>query len=420
MCVKKISSALLREEYYEIDHKSGLKIFVYPKEDYKSSYAIFGTRYGSINNAFSLDGGEVVKVPDGIAHYLEHKLFESEDLDAFERYAATGANANAYTGFDKTCYLFSCGSRFKENLEILLDFVRSPYFTEETVKKEQGIIAQEIKMYDDSPSWVVLFNMLDKMYWHHPVKIDIAGTVESISEITPGYLYQCYETFYNLNNMVLCCVGNVSVEEVMEIADRMLEKSEKHEIKRFFEKEEEGVVEHYVEQKMAVGIPIFNYGFKIDAQTDYDEKKTVALDILVGALSSSESKLYRELFDKGLINNTFDYEYFAGDGFRAILFSGESRNPKEVAKIINRHINEAKKNGISRESFDCTKKSIYGEYVSGFNSVDLIANRMTDLYFYNKEIFRYVDAIAEVEYEEVCDLLEEVFNEDKTVLSVVC
>ncbi|MBR1731449.1 MAG: insulinase family protein, partial [Ruminococcus sp.] len=190
--ITEVKSALLGDKYYKIDHESGLTIYLYPKKDYNSKYAIFGTRYGSVNNAFSLDGGEVKKVPDGIAHYLEHKMFECEDGDAFLKYAKTGANANAYTSFDKTCYLFSCADNFDESLEILLDFVQRPYFTEETVAKEQGIIGQEIRMYDDSAEWRVMFNMLEKMYHTHPVQLDIAGTVESIAEITPELLYDCY------------------------------------------------------------------------------------------------------------------------------------------------------------------------------------------------------------------------------------
>ena len=248
MNISEIKSERAGDSYYKIDHPSGLTVYVYPKEGYNSAYAIIGTKYGSVNTCFSLDGGEKITVPDGIAHYLEHKLFESEDGDAFARYAKTGASANAYTSFEKTCYLFSCTDKFDESFEILLDFVQSPYFTAETVAKEQGIIGQEIKMYDDSPDWRVMFNMLEKMYHHHPVKIDIAGTVESIAEITAEKLYQCYNTFYNLNNMALCVAGNVTVEQVLKTCDRMLKPCEKHTIENFFEDEPYEIVEPYVEQ----------------------------------------------------------------------------------------------------------------------------------------------------------------------------
>ena len=193
MNIAEIKSELTGDSYYKIKHQSGLDIYVYPKEGYKSSYAIFGTKYGSINTCFSVDGKEKITVPDGIAHYLEHKLFESEE----------GANANAYTSFEKTCYLFSCTDKLEQSLEILLDFVQSPYFTAQTVAKEQGIIGQEIKMYDDDPNWRVMLNMLEGMYKNHPVRIDIAGTVESIAQITAEKLYEVYNVIYNLKNMAL-------------------------------------------------------------------------------------------------------------------------------------------------------------------------------------------------------------------------
>ena len=221
--MKEQVSSILDERYYEIDHPTGLKIFVMPKAHYRSAYAVIGTKYGSIDNRFKRsDAAEYTQVPEGIAHFLEHKLFESEELDAFQRFAATGASANAYTSFDKTCYLFQCSDRFDQSLEILLDFVQHPYFTPQTVEKEQGIIGQEITMYYDVPGWMSTFNLLRCLYKNHPVRIDIAGTVESISHITDKLLYDCYNTFYNLHNMALAVVGNVTPEQVLAVCDRCL------------------------------------------------------------------------------------------------------------------------------------------------------------------------------------------------------
>ncbi|WP_312640611.1 EF-P 5-aminopentanol modification-associated protein YfmH, partial [Hydrogenoanaerobacterium sp.] len=218
-----ISSERLGENYVKIKHSSGLTMLLCPKPQFSSAYALFGAEIGSIDTTFKTSkDNDFVTVPAGIAHYLEHKLFESEDGDAFERYAKTGASANAYTSFDKTAYLFSCADNFKESIEILLDFVTHPYFTEETVRKEQGIIGQEIKMYDDNPDWRVLFNLLGALYVNNPVRVDIAGTVESIAEIDADLLYRCYNTFYNLNNMVLVVAGNFEIDTVLEAADRIL------------------------------------------------------------------------------------------------------------------------------------------------------------------------------------------------------
>lgn len=233
--VKEIHSTLLDDSYYRIDHPSGLTILVMPKAGYSSAYALFGTKYGSIDTRFKRsDEADFTEVPEGIAHFLEHKLFESEDLDAFARYAKTGASANAYTSFERTCYLFSCAGNFKASLEILLDFVQSPYFTEQTVQKEQGIIGQEIRMYQDEPNWQVMFNCLRALYKVHPVRIDIAGTIDSISHITADLLYRCYRTFYNLHNMALAVAGNVTVNEVLEVADRLLKPADALSIERNF------------------------------------------------------------------------------------------------------------------------------------------------------------------------------------------
>ena len=219
------------EKYYYIKHPSGLSIYVMEMEGYNTAYALFGTKYGSINTTFKTKkDADYVTVPEGIAHFLEHKLFENEDCDVFELYAKTGASGNAYTSFNKTAYLFSCTSNFKESLSILLDFVQKPYFTQATVDKEQGIIGQEIKMCEDNPYRAVLFNLLKAVYYKHPIRIDIAGTVESIAKIDADLLYRCYNTFYNLHNMVLSVAGNCKVDDVLEVADKLLKPCEDFEL----------------------------------------------------------------------------------------------------------------------------------------------------------------------------------------------
>ena len=419
MNISEIKSERAGDSYYKIDHPSGLTVYVYPKEGYNSAYAIIGTKYGSVNTCFSLDGGEKITVPDGIAHYLEHKLFESEDGDAFARYAKTGASANAYTSFEKTCYLFSCTDKFDESFEILLDFVQSPYFTAETVAKEQGIIGQEIKMYDDSPDWRVMFNMLEKMYHHHPVKIDIAGTVESIAEITAEKLYQCYNTFYNLNNMALCVAGNVTVEQVLKTCDRMLKPCEKHTIENFFEDEPYEIVEPYVEQNFPVSVPLFNLGFKERAQKPLNETKLAHTDILLELLASSTSELYQKLMDDELINTSFTFELFEGPGYCSVIFGGESRAPKQAAEQIKQYIAEVKKNGLDKAEFESARKSVYGDVISSLNSVGSIANTVTSYHFNGNELFTYIDAVANATFEDVQYRLVEMLDVNNCTLSVV-
>ncbi len=419
MDITEIKSELTGDSYYKINHSSGLVIYVYPKEGYKSAYAVFGTKYGSINTCFSVDGGEKITVPDGIAHYLEHKLFESEDGDAFARYAKTGANANAYTSFEKTCYLFSCTDKFEQSLEILLDFVQEPYFTAQTVQKEQGIIGQEIKMYDDSPDWRVMFNMLEGMYKNHPVRIDIAGTVETIAEITAEKLYQVYNVFYNLNNMALCVSGNVTVDGVLKIADKMLKPCEKHEITNYFEEEPYEVNTEFVEQTFPVSMPMFNLGFKEKADKMLDEKSLAQTDILLYMLASDTSTLYRSLMDANLINSSFSYELFEGPGYCSVIFGGESRAPKQAVEMIKQYISRVKKEGLKKEDFEIAKKAVYGDAVSSLNSVSSVSNSIIDYHFSGNNLFTYIDEVSNASFEDVLQRLSQMLDVCNCTLSVV-
>ena len=249
-----ISSPNTGDKYTHIHHKSGLEILVCEMEGFSTTEAMFGTKYGSINTQFKTAADkDYCTVPEGIAHFLEHKLFENEDCDVFDLYAKTGASANAFTSFDKTCYFFSCSDNFKASLEILLSFVQSPYFTPESVAKEQGIIGQEIRMCDDDPGWRVFFNMLCGLYQKHPVRIDIAGTIESIAQITDDLLYRCYRTFYNLHNMVLAVAGNCTVDEVLEVADRLLKPCDDQKLETVFPEETLDIVRPETVETAAVG-----------------------------------------------------------------------------------------------------------------------------------------------------------------------
>ncbi len=416
-----IENSVLGEGYYSIEHKSGLRIFVYPKEEYTSTYAVFGTKYGSIDTRFKRsDKTDFIEIPAGTAHFLEHKLFESEELDAFQRYAKTGASANAYTSFDRTCYLFMCTGNFKENFEILLDFVRHPYFTEETVRKEQGIIGQEIDMYKDSPEWECLFNMLGAMYHKHPVRIDIAGTKQSISEITAEMLFSCYDTFYNLSNMALAVAGKTNVDEVIEIADRLLEKDEKVTVERAFEKEPDAVKEHYIEEALPVATPVFAFGYKENVEGDCCTlEEEIAMSLILDIAAGQISSLYKELLDEGLINGTFSTEFFNGFNYSAPIFSGESTDPEKVSDRINERLQQLKKSGITSEEFETVRKKQYGKTVRAFSDIDTVANGLVISHFENEELFSEFEVIKNLKLDFVNALLKKSFNEDKTVLSVI-
>lgn len=411
----------LRERLYEIDHSSGLKIFVMPKANYKSTYAVFGTKYGSIDTCFKRsDQKEYTRVPEGIAHFLEHKLFESEELDAFTRYAETGASANAFTSFDKTCYLFQCSDRFADSLKILLDFVTHPYFTKETVEKEQGIIGQEITMYYDVPGWMSTFNLLRCLYKNHPVRIDIAGTVESISQITDKLLYDCYHTFYNLNNMALAVVGNVTPEEVIKVCDEMLKKSEDVTIERVFDEEPRDIVKPYEEYHLAVSMPVFSLGYKEACKTPQRTvQETVEMEILLEILAGETSNLYSALFEKGLINSTFSKEYFTGNGYEAVIFEGESTDAKAVAQAIKEEVARLRKEGISDQAFESARRSLYGREIMSYNVTDDVANAIIGCYFAGYSIFDPLEVYKNVKKEDVEKLLSEKLDEKYSALSVV-
>ena len=416
MSEKLIRNELLNEQYYEIDHESGLKIFVMEKPDYSGAFAMFGTRYGSVDTCFRLKGEDsFTSVPEGIAHFLEHKLFESEELDAFERFSKTGANANAFTSFDRTCYIFQCTDSFKENLEILLDFVKAPYFTE-----EQGIIGQEIRMYQDNPDWQVLFNLLRGVYHKNPVRIDIAGTVESIAEITADLLYSCYNTFYNLSNMALSVAGNVTKDEVIAIADKMLKKEEKAEFEQIIPEEDKSVFQNYIEEELGVDIMKFALGFK----ENYPEpvrtpKETLLMNIAMEIIAGKVSPLYSRLMDEGLINTSFGKEYFTGRGFSLPIFTGESSNPEKVKDEIIAEIEKIKADGISDEDFDVALKKLYGAEIYRYNDVDDLAGNMLDAYFNGSDLFESIELYKTVTKQDAEELIRSSFDESNCCLSVI-
>jgi len=409
----------LGESYVKAVCSSGLTVYVMEKPQYTSAYAIYGTKYGSIDNCFAVDGKEPVKVPDGIAHYLEHKLFESEDGDAFSKYAKTGASANAFTSFDRTCYLFSCSDKFYENLDILLDFVQKPYFTEETVRKEQGIIGQEIRMYDDSPAWRVTFNMLENMYHNHPVKIDIAGTVESIAKIDHNLLYDCYNTFYHPSNMFVCVVGNVDTEEILKKCETAVAQKGEKQIERIFEEEPETVIRPFVEQKLSVSIPMFSLGFKQRIDSPYRRLKSkVCIALLLEMLCGEASPLYAELTNKGLINDEFSYEYFNGYNFACTMFTGESVNPMAVANAIKQEIKRLREDGIDKRLFSAVKCGMYGEAVRRFNDVSGLCMQLVEGAIFDYDIFEEIRLLKTVTSDDVYKRLD-IFEDELSVLSVI-
>ena len=388
---------------------------------FNSIEALFGTKYGSVNTMFRTAADkDYTTVPEGIAHFLEHKLFENEDCGVFELYAKTGASCNAFTSFDKTCYLFSCSKNYEENLKILLDFVRKPYFTKENVDKEMGIIEQEIKMTDDNPEWRVFFNMLSGMYHSHPVRTDIAGTVESISHIDADLLYKCYNTFYDLNNMVLSIAGNISADKVLEICDSCLSPCEDKGLETVFPDEPTEIVQSEVREKLPVGASIFNLGYKCTAKDGIERLKDVAAaSIATSLLSDPALPMCEELLKEEIINSTFGGEVFYGEKYFTVLFSGESDEPEKIKDALFTEIDRLITNGINEKDFQRIKKSSYGMMIFELNNVESVANLMLNAHIDNVGPYDAIDVLSELTSSDVIDYMRRELRRDRCVLSII-
>ncbi len=419
MKIKQLTNEKLGETVFTAVHPSGLEIRVMPKKGYNSAYAVFGVKYGSIDTAVQNESGEFETIPEGTAHFLEHKLFESEDLNAFERFAKTGASANAYTSFEKTAYLFKGSDKIEESLEILLDFVRNPYFTQETVEKEQGIIGQEIRMYQDLPDWQVMFNLLKALYEKHPVRIDIAGTQDSIAEIDADLLYRLYKNFYNPANMVLCVVGAFEPEKVFEIVENNIRETDGRKIERKFEKESAKPVRDYIEQKLSVACKQFLLGYKEDiSEPLLSLEDELASQIMLEAIAGKSSQLYKKLLDEELIDLGFGTELFNGFGFSCVMMGGTSADPDKTVSILRSEIKRMQKEGIDPAAFERAKLKTYGRMVMGYNDIDDTANLMMNLYFNGYEPFAELEACKNITLEKAQERLA-VLKEKSSAVSVI-
>ncbi len=414
------------EKLYSGKHSSGLEIFIIPKPEYSGSYAIFGTKYGSVDSEFVVPGeSEPICVPDGIAHFLEHKMFDQPDgSNVFDKFSKYGGNANAFTSFNMTAYLFSATSNFNENLAVLLDYVQSPYYTDQTVSKEQGIIGQEIRMYDDNPGWKLFFNFINCLYKEHPVKKEIAGTIESISEITADYLYKCYNTFYNLSNMALVIIGNVDTDSALKTIEAGIKNNDPftEPIKKIYPKEPDEIKAPYAEKTMAIASPMFMLGFK-DTDTNLSPdgllKKNIEMTILFKMLFAKGSGLYKKLYDAGLINSTFSTDYTMQPDYAFSSIDGESKDPKKVYDIILKEISQLKEKGLSESDYERVKKVVWGRYIRTHNDIEDYAHSFIQFKFMGIDYFDFHKVYQTVTFEDVQNRFKSHFNPELSALSVI-
>jgi len=418
--MEKIEFAQLQEELYYEKLANGLKVYILPKKGFNKTFCTFTTNYGSVDNTFiPLDGSEFTQVPDGIAHFLEHKLFEKEDGDVFQEFSKQGASANAFTSFTRTAYLFSSTSNVANNLETLINFVQEPYFTEKTVEKEKGIIGQEITMYDDNPDWRLYFGLIDNMYVNHPVKIDIAGTIESISHITKDMLYECYNTFYHPSNMLLFIVGPVDPEEYMAHIKENQEKKDytnHSKIQRKFASEPEHVNKEKQVLKMNVHTSKCLIGIKgIDVEQSGKEmmKQEWSINLLLDFLFSESSENYQNLFQEGLIDDTFSYDYTQEHGFGFAMIGGDTSDPDRLESAIKDILMKAKTTDFATETLERTKKKKIGAFLRAINSPEYIANQFTRYAFNEMNLFDVVPAVEEITVEDIKNAANKLLAEER-------
>ena len=420
--IKRFDSALLGEHYYKIEHDSGLSVFVFPK-NLSTTYGIFSVNFGGNALEYEIDG-EKVSIPQGCAHFLEHKLFENEDgSNADDIFSSLGAYDNAYTSNERTAYLFYATERAEEALSELLHFVTHPYFTKKTVKKEIGIIAEEIRGCMDDPYDRCYMNMLDAMYFSNPVKNEICGSERSISKITPEVLYRLCRDFYTPENMALSICGNVTPERAVEIVDREIG-TEKREFKATFADFEEpkNVKNSFVEKRMPVGKPLFCIGIKdcnIPADAIERYRKVEGMNILLHMMFSEAGEFYLDLLESGIISPDFDSGYSASPSTAYVMISGESDCPEILLERIKGRISECRESGLSHSDFEREKKCVYASYISDFDSTEDIAFALTSYAYDGIDIFEQPKIIESISFDYVTELLNTVFDHEAFTLSVV-
>ncbi|PFO05856.1 peptidase M16 [Bacillus sp. AFS076308] len=419
--MEKITFDQLQEELFHEKMSNGLNVYILPKKGFNKTYATFTTKYGSVDNTFvPLGKDEYVKVPDGIAHFLEHKLFEKEDGDVFQQFSRQGASANAFTSFTRTAYLFSSTSDVEKNLETLIDFVQSPYFSEKTVEKEKGIIGQEITMYDDNPDWRLYFGLIQNLYQNHPVKIDIAGTIESIADIDKDWLYECYNTFYHPSNMLLFIVGPVDPDKIMtQVRDNQAKKDYKDmpEIKRKFEEEPLQAAEKKQVLQMNVQTSKTLLGIKalhVDQTGEVLLKNELTMNVLLDLLFGKSSENYNKLYDEGLVDETFSYDYTQEQGFGFAMVGGDTGEPDKLAERLKQVLLDAKQGSVfNEEQLGRAKKKKIGAFLRAVNSPEYIANQFTRYAFNDMNLFDVVPTLEKITLQDVQKLASEVISEER-------
>ena len=408
------------ETVYRETLPNGLMICVVPKPDHAKSYAFFATRYGGMDVRFQLNG-EWLDTPVGIAHYLEHKMFDTKEGNALQELAKNGAEPNAFTSNAMTGYFFDSTEHFQENLKILLSFVSIPYFTDESVAKEQGIIGQEIRMIEDNPDWQIYTQMMKALYQKNTGRISVAGSIDSIKQITAKTLYDCHKAFYTPSNMILTVVGNVDPVRVVELAKEVLPKEAGPEIARDYSEEPAEVARKRVSQRMEVSMPQFLLGYKCTPAVegeDYLQKSMIgdlACDILLG----ESSPLYQRLYESGLINGSFGGSFEMLPGIAYLYAGGDSKDAETVAGEIQKEADRLAREGIDEAFYQQVRRAAFGGMLRNLNSFENIAVTLTEGYFHGFDACRFPQVFDQITKADIQAFIRENLTAAHTVLSEI-
>ena len=412
----------LDETLYTSRLENGLTVAVVPRKGFTKKLAYFVTDFGSIHTDFAFEGTEH-HAPAGVAHYLEHKLFDmpgGEDVSA--QFAAYGAMTNAFTSYDMTAYYFSCTEHFEECLKLLLSFVSTPYFTRQSVEKEQGIIDQEIGMNEDAPDSVIFEQLMQAMYRNHPIQVPILGTSQSIREITPEVLETCHRAFYTPGNMLLCVIGDVDPDQVASTALKVLGREPREvAVKLLDAREEMTTVKDTVSRNMEVAMPMFNLAFKCEAlgQGDTAIREEMVADLAAEALFGESSELYLRLYEDGIIDSSFGGGFETIDGCAMLMCSGDSQQPETVREALIAQAQKLVKEGLEEAYFERMKRSALGRRIRGLDSFDSTCFRICAYHFSGFDYFRFPEIFCQIESREIQDFLNRVVTRERSSLSII-
>lgn len=416
----------VEDSVFREDLPSGLAVLVIPKPGFTKKYATFTAHYGSVDNHFKTPEGEEMRVPDGIAHFLEHKMFAKPYGDAFDRFSEIGASPNAYTTYTSTTYLFSAAAGFEPAFELLLDFVQEPHFTPEGVEKERGIISQELRMYADSPHWRLFQNLRECLFQRHPIRIDIGGTLESIAKIDADLLLRCYRTFYHPSNMAVAVVGDVDPEAVVRQVEANLERHGGYErkgpIDRIFPEEPAAIARPRAEASMSVARPLLALGFKerhVPCRgLDLLRRELLTSIVLESALGKA-SPLYNRLYENGLIGRAFSANTLSEDTFGMAVVSGETDDPAGLEAELRKGLRQFTEGGVDRADFERIRRRLYGDFVGEFDSPESLAHALTDAYFEGISLGAYLELVESLTPDDATARARECLDEDALAVSVV-